>query len=321
MSTILVTGASGFLGQYVLTKLLKRNTDRVIAVKHKKEIDIKHNNLSTVRTYDLTKQHEVENLFRMTNPDIVIHLAALVGGIGANRNSPGQFMYANLAMGINLIETARHWQVSKFVCTGTVCSYPLNTPTPFKEDDLWNGYPEATNAPYGIAKKSLLVMLQSYRQQYNLDGIFLLPVNLYGPHDNFDLNTSHVIPALIKKFIKARQDRAPSVTCWGTGKPTREFLYVADCANAIVKATYEYSEPDPLNIGTGNEISIYDLANKIKELCKYQGNIQWDPTYPDGQPRRCLDISRIKQKLGWQPTYDLDVGLRETINWYEENHA
>jgi GDP-L-fucose synthase len=321
MSVILVTGATGFLGRYVVQELWNTTNNRIIAVRRKPDPPAHpHNRFLTNQCYDLTKQQDAYSLLWTTNPDIIIHLAAQVGGIGANRSKPGEFIYTNLQMGVNIIEAARKYRVSKFVCVGTICSYPLNTPVPFKEDDLWNGYPEPTNAPYGVAKKTLMVMLQAYRQQYNFDSVFLLPVNLYGPGDNFDLNTSHVIPALIRKCVEARRQQLPNITCWGTGTPTREFLYVADCAKAIVKAI-EYTEPDPMNIGTGNEISIHDLTYKIKDQCKYQGEVLWDPSYPDGQPRRCLDISRIKQKLGWQPTYDLDTGLQETIKWYEDNHA
>ncbi|MDH5293996.1 MAG: GDP-L-fucose synthase, partial [Acidimicrobiia bacterium] len=247
----------------------------------------------------------------------VVHLAAEVGGIGANMANPGRYFYANAAMGINLIEESRRVGVTKFVQVGTVCAYPKFTPVPFKEEDLWLGYPEETNAPYGVAKKSLLVMLQSYREQYDFNGIYLLPVNLYGPYDNFDLETSHVIPALIRKFITARDSSSPTVTLWGTGSPSREFLYVSDAASGIVTATERYDGPDPVNLGNGREVPIRLLAETISNLVGFEGEIVWDTSKPDGQPRRALDVSRAKELFGWEATVDFEDGLRRTIEWWE----
>ena len=266
--------------------------------------------------FDLTQREAVSQMYVQLRPDIVIHLAAEVGGIGANRASPGRFFYANLAMGMHLIEQARDAGLKKIVMVGTVCSYPKHTPVPFREDDLWNGYPEGTNAPYGIAKKALLVMLQAYRQQYGLNGVYLIPVNLYGPGDNFDLETSHVIPAMIRKFVDARVSGAAEVTLWGTGSASREFLYVEDCARAIVMATQRYDGAEPVNIGTGREITIRDLAEKIRGIVGYRGRIIWDSTKPDGQPRRCLDTSRAKAAFGFEATTGFDEGLQRTVDWY-----
>lgn len=266
--------------------------------------------------FDLTQREAVSQMYVQLRPDIVIHLAAEVGGIGANRASPGRFFYANLAMGMHLIEQARDAGLKKIVMVGTVCSYPKHTPVPFREDDLWNGYPEGTNAPYGIAKKALLVMLQAYRQQYGLNGVYLIPVNLYGPGDNFDLETSHVIPAMIRKFVDAKLSGAAEITLWGTGSASREFLYVEDCARAIVMATQRYDGAEPVNIGTGREITIRDLAEKIRGIVGYRGRIIWDSTKPDGQPRRCLDTSRAKAAFGFEATTGFDEGLQRTVDWY-----
>jgi GDP-L-fucose synthase len=247
-----------------------------------------------------------------------IHLAAVVGGIGANRANPGRFFYDNAAMGLNAIEAGRIAGVDKFVCVGTICSYPKFTPVPFREEDFWNGYPEETNAPYGLAKKMLLVQLQAYRQQYGFNGIYLTPVNLYGPGDNFDLEASHVIPALIRKCWEARQRTAPEITAWGTGSATREFLYVEDAADAIVVAAEKYAKPDLVNLGSGEEISVRDLLELIRSLAGYQGTIRWDATKPDGQPRRCLDTSRALAEFRWRAKTPLRDGLRKTIAWFEE---
>ncbi len=249
-------------------------------------------------------------------PTVVIHLAAEVGGIGANRAQPGRFFFSNLSMGMNLIEEARLRGVAKFVQVGTVCSYPKFTPVPFREEDLWNGYPEETNAPYGIAKKALLVMLQAYRQQYGLNGIYLIPVNLYGPGDNFDLETSHVIPAMIRKFVEAKRQDLPRVELWGTGAASREFLYVDDAARGIVSALEQYDGAEPVNLGTGKEIAIRDLAEKIKQLVGYNGEITWDASKPDGQPRRCLDVTKARTLFGFTTRMDLETGLQRTIESY-----
>ncbi|MBE7507723.1 MAG: GDP-L-fucose synthase [Planctomycetia bacterium] len=301
---IAVTGGAGFLGRNVCADLERNEMGREqIAVPRRAE-------------FDLTQREAVSQMYVQLRPDIVIHLAAEVGGIGANRASPGRFFYANLAMGMHLIEQARDAGLKKIVMVGTVCSYPKHTPVPFREDDLWNGYPEGTNAPYGIAKKALLVMLQAYRQQYGLNGVYLIPVNLYGPGDNFDLETSHVIPAMIRKFVDARVSGAAEVTLWGTGSASREFLYVEDCARAIVMATQRYDGAEPVNIGTGREITIRDLAEKIRGIVGYRGRIIWDSTKPDGQPRRCLDTSRAKAAFGFEATTGFDEGLQRTVDWY-----
>jgi len=250
-------------------------------------------------------------------PTVVIHLAAEVGGIGANQENPGRFFYANMAMGLHLIEHARIRGIKKFVQVGTICSYPKFTPVPFKEEDLWNGYPEETNAPYGIAKKALLVMLQAYRRQYGLNGIYLLPVNLYGPGDNFDSQTSHVIPALLRKFCTAVDEGKNEVVVWGTGSASREFFYVKDAARAIAMATEKYDGSEPVNLGAGFEITIKDLAEKIKDMTGFKGKLVWDTSKPDGQPRRCLDTSRAKQLFGFEAQMSFDLGLRETIGWWK----
>jgi GDP-L-fucose synthase len=301
---VTVTGGNGFLGSFVVEALRAAGCADVFVPRS--------------REYDLREKSHAEKLFREAKPDIFIHLAAVVGGIGANRSNPGKFFYDNATMGINCIEAARVAGIEKFVCAGTICSYPKFTPVPFREDELWNGYPEETNAPYGLAKKMLLVQLQAYRQQYGLNGIYLTPVNLYGPRDNFDLESSHVIPALIRKCIEARAARAGEIVAWGTGAATREFLYVEDAAEAIVAAAEKYEKADPVNLGSGQEISIRALLEQISEACEYRGAIRWDATKPDGQPRRCLDTTRAAKEFGWRASTPFRDGLRKTIAWYEE---
>lgn len=304
---IVVTGGAGFLGKYLQEELLSHGVpcDNLL---------IPH-----IEDYDLTKEDNITRMYKDMNPSVVIHLAAEVGGIGANRENPGRFFYANMAMGLHLIEHARLHGLKKFVQIGTICAYPKFTPVPFKEENLWGGYPEETNAPYGIAKKALLVMLQAYRQQYGLNGIYLLPVNLYGPGDNFDLKSSHVIPALIRKFCEAVDTDAEQVTVWGTGKVSREFLYVEDAARGIAMATQYYDGPEPVNLGTSCEITIKDLAEKIKELTGFKGRIVWDTTKPDGQPRRRLDTSRAKELFGFEPHIPFEEGLKRTVVWWREH--
>lgn len=304
MNRILVTGGTGFLGKSLCTDL--------------HSIGMVHAVNSSM--YDLTDYVSTEQMYKDFKPNIVVHLAATVGGIGANKINPGLFIDNNLSMGSNVIRLAKKYNVDKFVMIGTVCSYPKNCPVPFKEEDIWNGYPEETNAPYGIAKKTLMQMVQSYHQQYGFNGLNLIPVNMYGPHDNFDPKSSHVIPALILKFQNAINDHIDDVEIWGTGTASREFLYVDDCANAIKLAIQHYNSPDFINIGTGSEITIYDLAYKIKRLMGYDGNIVFNKDYPDGQPRRCLNISRAKNRLSWTPKVTLDEGLKNTIEWYRKNY-
>jgi len=301
-----VTGGAGFLGRHLVTEL-RRSGVPGTSILVPRRCD-----------FDLTVGGEVARMYAEMRPTTVIHLAAEVGGIGANRAQPGRFFYANLAMGLHLIEHARRVGLSKFVQVGTVCAYPKFTPVPFREDDLWSGYPEETNAPYGIAKKALLVMLQAYREQYGLNGIYLLPVNLYGPGDNFDPETSHVIPALIRKFCEARDEQRSQVEVWGTGAASREFLYVTDAARGIALALQTYDDPDPLNLGAGSEIAIRDLAERIARLTGYSGKLVWDASQPDGQPRRCLDTSRAAARIGFRAEVTLDDGLRETIAWWEK---
>ena len=272
-----------------------------------------------IEAYDLTQEADVVRMYEQMPADIVIHLAAEVGGIGANRENPGRFFYANMAMGLHLIEQARIRGLEKFVQVGTICAYPKFTPVPFKEEDLWNGYPEETNAPYGIAKKALLVMLQAYRTQYGLNGIYLLPVNLYGPGDNFDPASSHVIPALIKKCVDAMDNGDAYIDCWGTGSASREFIYVKDAAEGIVLAAENYDGAEPVNIGAGFEITIRDLVEKIAQLTGFTGQIRWDSSKPDGQPRRCLDTSRAKAYFNFEAATDFEKGLQETIAWYKQN--
>lgn len=300
---VVVTGGAGFLGGYVIEGLRQRGCEQILVPK--------------VEEYDLVDSADVVRMYEDMRPDVVIHLAAVVGGIGANREHPGEFFYKNLMMGVQLIEQARLRGIEKFVAIGTICAYPKHCPVPFREEDLWNGYPEETNAPYGLAKKMLLVQSQAYRQEYGFNSIYLLPVNLYGPGDNFDPATSHVIPALIKKCIDAIDSGADAIECWGTGQVSREFIYAADAAEAILLATERYDGPEPVNIGTGTEISIKDLAEKIAELTGFTGQIRWDPSKPDGQPRRCLDVQKAKSYFGFQAATDFSTGLRNTIDWYK----
>jgi GDP-L-fucose synthase len=300
--TVLVTGGGGFLGQHVVEKLSAVGCQKVIAPRK--------------REYDLRDRAQIDRLLQSAKPDFVLHLAASVGGIGANRLHPGEFFYDNAVMGIELMDSARRMNVGKFVCLGTICSYPKFAPLPFREEDLWSGYPEETNAPYGLAKKMLLVQAQAYRQEYGFNCIYLLPVNLYGPRDNFDLQTSHVIPALIRKLLGARARGERAVTCWGTGSPSREFLYVEDAAEAILLAAERYDKSDPVNIGSGHEITIRDLAALLCKLTGFEGELIWDRTQPDGQPRRRLDVTRAEREFGFLARTSLVDGLRDTIEWY-----
>jgi GDP-L-fucose synthase len=302
---VTVSGGNGFLGSFVVEKLRAAGCAEIFSPRS--------------RDYDLREKPQAEKLFRDAKPDIFVHLAAVVGGIGANRSNPGKFFYDNATMGINAIEAARVAGIEKFVCAGTICSYPKFTPVPFREGDLWNGYPEETNAPYGLAKKMLLVQLQAYRQQYGMNGIYLTPVNLYGPRDNFDLESSHVIPALIRKCREAKAQNAAEIVAWGTGSATREFLYVEDAAAAIVAAAEKFAKADPVNLGSGEEISIKSLLEQICEATGYRGAIRWDATKPDGQPRRCLDTSRAAAEFGWRASTNMRDGLEKTIAWYEEH--
>jgi GDP-L-fucose synthase len=299
---ILVTGGAGFLGSHLIQKLRDQGCERVFAPRSK--------------DYDLTRIDDIERLFSERRPEVVIHLAAVVGGIGANRANPGRFFYDNAIMGIQLIETCRRYSVAKTVVLGSICAYPKFTPVPFREDEVWNGYPEETNAPYGIAKKALLVQCQAYRQQYGMNATYLLPVNLYGPRDNFDSESSHVIPALIRKCVEAVQERRPQITLWGDGTATREFLYVDDAAEGIFLATEKYDKPEPVNLGSGIEISIRDLAEKIARMTGFHGAIRWDASQPNGQPRRCLDVTRAEREFGFRAHTSFDEGLQRTIEWY-----
>jgi GDP-L-fucose synthase len=299
---ILVTGGAGFLGTNVVARLRHRGCQQVF--------------IPRSADYNLVEMEAVKQLYRDTKPNVVIHLAAKVGGIGANMKNPGSFFYENLMMGVQMMDQGRLSGVEKFVAIGTICAYPKFAPVPFKEHDLWNGYPEETNAPYGLAKKMLLVQSQAYRLQYGFNAIFLLPVNLYGPGDNFDLESSHVIPALIRKVIEAKAGGERRVVAWGTGQVTREFLYVEDAADAIVLATERYNKPEPVNLGAGFEISIRDLASLICELCDFDGVMEWDSTKPDGQPRRSLDTSRARNEFGFEAKTTLREGLQQTIDWY-----
>ena len=301
---VLITGGTGFLGKAVVNRLSSNG----------------YNNLLSIgRSVDLTCCEETFDFFEKEKPDAVIHLAATVGGIGANKENPGLFMYNNLVMGTNTIEASRLNKVEKFIMVGTVCAYPKFTPVPFKEEDIWNGYPEGTNAPYGIAKKSLMQLVQSYNKQYDFNGVNLIPVNMYGPHDNFDPAISHVIPALILKFYKAIKFDLESVEVWGTGEASREFLYVDDCAHAVKLALEKDVSPEPINIGTGGEIQIKYLAHTIAQVMGYDGSIYFNSDYPDGQPRRQLDISRAKERLYYEPKVDLLDGLEATVHWFMAN--
>ncbi len=302
---ICITGGAGFLGQNIQQKLRDRG--------------VKQENIFVplIEDYDLTSEADVIRMYKDANPQIVIHLAAEVGGIGANREHPGRFFYANMAMGMHLIEQGRIHGLDKFLHTGTVCAYPKFTPVPFQETELWNGYPEETNAPYGVAKKALFVMLDGYKREYGLNSAVVVPVNLYGPNDNFNPQSSHVIPALIRKCVEARNAGEDHISCWGTGSASREFLYVEDAADGIVTATEKLDTPDPINLGTNMEITIKDLVELIAKLCKFEGKIEWDPTKPDGQPRRCLDTSKAKEAMGWQAKVGFEEGLKRTIEWFE----
>jgi GDP-L-fucose synthase len=299
-----VTGGAGFLGRPVCRQLSKFGPAKVIVPRS--------------ASCDLRERDNIRRLLHHARPDVVIHLAAVVGGIEANRRNPGRFFYENAIMGIQLMEEARLAGVQKFVGVGTICSYPKFTPVPFSEDNLWNGYPEETNAPYGLAKKLLLVQGQAYRQQYGFNAITLLPVNLYGPRDNFDLESSHVIPALIRKAMEARDADQPEMQVWGTGSASREFLFVEDAAEAIALAAEHYNKPEPVNIGSGREITIRELAGQICDLCAFKGRLTWDTSKPDGQPRRCLDTSRAKREFGFEASTSFRDGLAETIAWYEK---
>jgi len=301
-----VTGGRGFLGRPVV-RLVEEAGAQVSTFSSSE--------------YDLTRQADVARMYSDFRPELVIHLAARVGGIGANLDNPGKFFYDNAIMGIELMEQARRLGLSKFVQIGTICAYPKFTPVPFSEDDLWNGYPEETNAPYGLAKKMLLVQAQAYRAQYGFNAIYLLPVNLYGPNDNFDLRNSHVIPAIIRKCVEARESSSDSIEVWGTGSPTREFLYVDDAARAIVIAAERYNKADPVNLGSSEEISIKDLIELIAELTEFKGRIKWDKSKPDGQPRRKLNVERAWREFGFRSSTNLRGGLQQTIRWYQQTFA
>ena len=305
---IVVTGGAGFLGSFILERLRQRGCRDNVFVPR-------------IEEYDLVEHANVQRMYDDFRPDLVIHLAAVVGGIGANRAHPGEFYFKNMAMGLFLMEEARRRKIEKFVALGTICAYPKFTPVPFREEDLWNGYPEETNAPYGLAKKMMLVQSQAYRQEYGFNSIFLLPVNLYGPRDNFDPASSHVIPALIKKCLDARDAGARDIVVWGTGNASREFLYAGDAAEGIVLAAERYDSSEPINIGAGFEIKIKDLVPLIARLTGFQGDIVWDATKPDGQPRRMLDTSRAEKLFGFKAKVGFEEGLRETIAWYEKSRA
>lgn len=300
---IVVTGGAGFLGSHLVERLKRKGCENIFIPERKE--------------YDLVQMDDVKRMYRDSNPDIVIHLAAVVGGIGANRENPGKYFYDNLIMGVQLMEIGRQLKLKKFVALGTICCYPKFTPVPFKEEDLWIGYPEETNAPYGLAKKMLLVQSQAYRQQYGYNSIYLMPVNLYGPRDNFDPNSSHVIPALIKKCLDAVRSGQTEMVAWGTGKATREFLYVDDAAEGILLATEKYDKSDPINLGAGFEITIKDLTELIAKLTGFNGKISWDSTKPDGQPRRCLDTAKAQKEFGFKAATRFEEGLKKTIEWYK----
>jgi len=300
---VLVTGGAGFLGSYVCTAIEAFEPSAIIVPRH--------------RDYDLRRRRDIERLLSEYEPETIIHLAAVVGGIGANRSHPGRYFYDNAIMGIELMEAARLAGVQKFVTTGTICAYPKYATVPFREDDLWSGYPEETNAPYGLAKKMLLVQAQAYRAEYGFNAITLLPVNLYGPHDNFDVASSHVIPALIRKAVEARDSGAERIEAWGSGNASREFLFVEDAARAVALAADRYNSSEPVNVGSGIEVTIRDLAGLICKLCSFHGDIAWDPSKPDGQPRRRLDVSRAREWFGFEAQTSLEEGLQKTIEWYE----
>ncbi len=302
---VIVTGGAGFLGSHVVEQLQAKGCESII--------------IPRSAEFDLRDKDAIRRLYKSAQPNLVIHLAAVVGGIGWNRENPGKFFYDNLMMGVQLIEEARLHGIEKFVATGTICSYPKNTPVPFKEEDLWNGYPEETNAPYGLAKKMMLVQSQSYREQYGFNSIFLQPVNLYGKRDNFNLRESHVIPALIRKCVEAIDNGDAKIDVWGTGVATREFLYAEDCTRAIVLAAEQYNSSESVNIGAGFEISIFDLTNLIARLTGFKGDFVWDARKPDGQPRRCLDTSRAKEAFGFVAETTFEEGLRKTIDWFRAN--
>ena len=304
--TVMVTGGAGFLGSHFIEQLEERASNAEIFVPRSSE-------------YDLREKADIRRAFADSGADAVIHLAATVGGIGANRDNPGRYFYDNAIMGIELMQMARQFDVDKFTILGTICSYPKHTPVPFKEENLFDSYPEETNAPYGIAKKALLTQSKAYRRQYDFNSVYLMPVNLYGPRDDFNLETSHVIPAIIRKCVEARENNENSITAWGTGEPTREFLYVKDAAEGIIRGTEELDESTPINLGSGMEISIKELINLIADLTNFEGEINWDTSKPDGQPRRRLDTSRAKEKFDWEASTEFKEGLRETIEWYE-NH-
>ncbi len=304
---VAITGGHGFLGSHLVERLRSMGCRELFVPAH--------------RDFDFTQMDAADRLFREFRPQVLIHLAAAVGGIGANRENPGRFFYENAIMGIQLIEAARRHNLEKALILGTICAYPKFTPLPFREDELWNGYPEETNAPYGIAKKALLVQCQAYREQYGLNAIFLLPVNLYGPRDNFDLTSSHVIPAMIRKCVEAVQQNRGEIVLWGDGSPTREFLYVEDAVTGILAASERYDKPEPVNLGSGMEISIRDLAQKVAKLTGFHGRIVWDIEKPNGQSRRSLDVSRAEKEFGFRAATDFDEGLRRTVEWYLANRA
>ena len=303
---IMVTGGAGFLGSHLVEELESRSESVNVFVPRS-------------NVYDLRERADIRRALSVSDADIIIHLAATVGGIGANRANPGRYFYDNAIMGIELLEMARQFGVEKFTILGTICAYPEKTPVPFSEEDLFDGYPEPTNAPYGIAKKALLTQSKAYREQYNFDSIYLMPVNLYGPRDDFNLEASHVIPAIIRKCVEAREANADSVTAWGTGEPTREFLFVKDASKGILDATERYDQSEPVNLGSGMEISIRELVETIADLTGFNNKVEWDTSKPDGQMRRCLDVSRAKDYFGWEATTDFETGLRETIDWYERH--
>ena len=303
----MVTGGAGFLGRCVVDRLRELGAAEVLVPRR--------------ATFDLTREGDVQRMYDQLRPEIVFHLAAEVGGIGANQANPGRFFFANMAMALHLIEHARQRGLEKFVQVGTICAYPKFAPVPFRESDLWNGYPEETNAPYGVAKKAALVMLDAYRQQYGMKSAYVLPVNLYGPYDNFDLGTSHVIPALIRKCIEAQEAHAAHIECWGTGEVSREFLFVTDAADGIIRAAEVMDAPEPLNLGTGREITIRDLVRLIARLCEFHGEIRWDASKPNGQPRRCLETEHAARTIGWRAKTGFEEGLRQTIEWYRSHRS